>query len=292
MPRLSPAGIRLLVSDVDGTLVTNDKRLTPRVQNAARAVEQTGIAFAITSSRPAFGMRMLIEPLQLETPIAAFNGGLIVRPDGLERIEGHPVPVEVARRSIEFLAGKGVGVWIHTERDWLVLDRSGAYVDHEIRTIQTAPKMLTDFDRPGVIDQAYKIVGVSTDFDLLARCERELAAALGASATVARSQRYYLDVTHPLANKGHAVRRLSELLGVPTAAIAVIGDGGNDIAMFAVSGLAVAMGNASKEVQEAADFVTASNEEDGFAAAVDRWILPRAPAAARAATVPAGEGSP
>jgi Cof subfamily protein (haloacid dehalogenase superfamily) len=290
MRRLSPAGIRLLVSDVDGTLVTNDKRLTPRVQNAARAVDQAGIAFTITSSRPAFGMRMLIAPLGLKTPIAAFNGGLIVSPERLERIEGNPVPVDVARRSIAFLAGRGVGIWVHTEKAWLALDPAGAYVDHEIRTIQTQPSIVTSFDRPGVIDEAYKIVGVSKDFERLAECERELAAELGASATVARSQLYYLDVTHPLANKGHAVRRLSELLGIPAAAVAVIGDGRNDMAMFAVAGLSIAMGNADREVHEAADFVTASNEEDGFALAVERWILPRAAASGDA--VAAQGGSP
>jgi Cof subfamily protein (haloacid dehalogenase superfamily) len=280
----------LLVSDVDGTLVTNDKRLTARVEAAARALEAAGIAFAITSSRPAFGMRMLIKPLRLRTPIAAFNGGLIVSPDRLEPIEGNPVPVEVARRSIEFLTGRGVDAWIHTEKAWFVLDSAGAYVDHEIRTIQTAPSILASFDRPGAIDHAYKIVGVSKDFDLLARCERELAAELGTSATVARSQLYYLDVTHPLANKGHAVQRLSHLLDVPAPSIAAIGDGRNDMAMFAVSGLAIAMGNAAKEVQEAADFVSAGNEEDGFAVAVQRWILPRA--AASAVAVSAREGSP
>ena len=289
-PRSSLAAIRLLISDVDGTLVTNDKRLTPRVQNAARAVQQGGIAFAITSSRPAFGMRMLIEPLQLRTPIAAFNGALIVSPDRLQPIEANAVPVEVARRSVEFLASRGVDIWLHTEKDWFVLDSSGAYIDHEIRTIQTAPSILPSLDRPGAIDHAYKIVGVSKDFDLLARCERELTAELGRSATVARSQLYYLDVTHPLANKGHAVQRLASLLEIPAPAIAAIGDGRNDMAMFAVSGLAIAMGNAAKEVQQAADFVSASNEEDGFAVAVERWILPRA--AAGAVSVPAREGSP
>src|SRR5262249_15540935 len=132
MPRLSPAGIRLLVSDVDGTLVTHDKRLTPRVQDAARAVEQAGIAFTITSSRPAFGMRMLIAPLAIKAPVAAFNGGLFVSPERLERIEGNPVPVEIARHSIGVLAGKGVGIWIHTEKAWFALDAAGDYVDHEI----------------------------------------------------------------------------------------------------------------------------------------------------------------
>jgi Cof subfamily protein (haloacid dehalogenase superfamily) len=288
--RALPPRIELLISDVDGTLVTRDKRLTRRVQNAARSLEQAGIAFAITSSRPPFGMRMLIEPLELKTPIAAFNGGLIVTPNRLEAIEGNAVPVEAARRGIEFLAVRGVDVWVHTETAWFVRDPAGAYVDHEIRTIQTAPTVIANFDGRGVIDGAYKLVGVTRDFDLLARCERELAADLGTRATVARSQSYYLDVTHPLANKGHAVERLSRLLEVPASAIAVIGDGRNDMAMFAAAGLAIAMGNASQEVQDAADFITASNEEDGFAVAVERWILPRA--AARAVSVSTGEASP
>jgi len=283
-----PGRIQLLISDVDGTLVTNDKRLTPRVEAAARALEPAGVAFAITSSRPAFGLRMVIEPLQIKTPVAAFNGGLIVSPGRLEPIEGHPVPVEVARRSIAFLAAKGVGVWIHTDRDWLLLDPAGDYVDHEIRTIRTAPTVLATFDRPGAIDRAYKIVGVSKDFELLARCERELAAELGTSATVARSQLYYLDITHPLANKGHAVERLSQLLEIAPSLIATIGDGHNDVTMFAASGLAIAMGNADREVQEAADLVSAGNEEDGFAVAVESWILPRA---ARAAPAAARESS-
>jgi Cof subfamily protein (haloacid dehalogenase superfamily) len=288
--RALPARIELLISDVDGTLVTNDKRLTPRAQAAVLALDGTGIAFAIVSSRPPFGLRMLVEPLRLRTPMAAFNGGLIVSPDRLEPNEGHPLPAAVARRAIEFLAASGVAIWLDTETEWLVLDRSGAYVDHEIRTIQTMPTVVDRLDRPGVIDHAYKIVGVGTDFELLARCERELAAELRTSATVARSQLYYLDVTHPLANKGHAVERLSQLLDIPASAIAAIGDGRNDIAMFAASGLAVAMGNADRQVQEAADFVTASNEEDGFAVAVERWILPRA--AARAAAGSARESSP
>jgi hydroxymethylpyrimidine pyrophosphatase-like HAD family hydrolase len=100
-------------------------------------------------------------------------------------------------------------------------------------------------------------------------------AALADQASVARSQPYYLDITHPLANKGIALSELARLLAVPREEIAVIGDGGNDIAMFERSGLSIAMGNAGPEVQQAADFVTDSNREDGFANAVERFILGR-----------------
>ena len=123
------------------------------------------------------------------------------------------------------------------------------------------------------LDIAGKIVGVSADFDLLARCERDIRAALADRASVVRSQPYYLDITSPLANKGVALSELAKLLAVPLAEIAVIGDGGNDVAMFERSGLSIAMGNASLDVQRAANFVTDTNREEGFAKAIERFIL-------------------
>ena len=98
--RVLPPRIELLVADVDGTLVTDDKRLTSGAQAAVRALERAGIAFAIVSSRPPFGVRMLIEPLAIRTPLAAFNGGLIVSPEGLVPMEGHPLPAAIARRAV------------------------------------------------------------------------------------------------------------------------------------------------------------------------------------------------
>ncbi|MGB7826298.1 MAG: HAD hydrolase family protein [Pseudolabrys sp.] len=116
-------------------------------------------------------------------------------------------------------------------------------------------------------------MGVSKEFEILAQRERDVRAALADQATVERSQSYYLDITHPLANKGVALSEIARLLMVPLAEIAVIGDGSNDIAMFERSGLSIAMGNASPSVQRAADFVTDSNRDDGFANAIERFIF-------------------
>jgi hydroxymethylpyrimidine pyrophosphatase-like HAD family hydrolase len=123
------------------------------------------------------------------------------------------------------------------------------------------------------LDAANKIVGVSKEFEILAQRERDVRAALADQATVERSQSYYLDITHPLANKGVALSEIARLLMVPLPETAVIGDGGNDIAMFERSGLSIAMGNASPMVQRAADFVTDSNRDDGFANAIERFIF-------------------
>ena len=272
--------ISALISDVDGTLVTPDKTLTDANRAAAARLGAAGIAFAIISSRPPRGLRMLIEPLALTTPMAGFNGGVFVTPKLLKTRE-HLLEPAVARRAAELIAARGAHAWVFTVGSWLVRNAHGPYVAHEERTVQFPPVVVDDFGAG--LDAAGKIVAVSEDFELLKKLEAEARAIYGGEASVARSQPYYLDFTHPLANKGVALIEFSKLLAIPTEEIAVIGDGGNDVAMFECAGLAIAMGNASAEVRAAADLVTGSNREDGFAGAVDRFIL----AASRSRSAPA-----
>jgi hydroxymethylpyrimidine pyrophosphatase-like HAD family hydrolase len=118
-----------------------------------------------------------------------------------------------------------------------------------------------------------KIVGVSDDLDRVAACEKMAQEKLGQRASAARSQPYYLDVTHPQANKGAVVLTLSKLLNIPTEQIATIGDMPNDVLMFRKSGFSIAMGNASDEVKSQATAVTDSNQNEGFAKAVRKFIL-------------------
>ena len=108
----------------------------------------------------------------------------------------------------------------------------------------------------------------------MARCVREVQQQFGQRVSGALSQPYYLDVTHPKANKGEVISSLSALLGIPSAQIATIGDMPNDVLMFNRSGLSIAMGNASLNVQQAATFVTTSNTADGFAKAMERFVIP------------------
>jgi Cof subfamily protein (haloacid dehalogenase superfamily) len=270
--RCPPTKISALVSDVDGTLVTDDKILTARAEAAVAELRASGIIFAVISSRPPRGLRMLLEPLTITTPVCGFNGGVIATPD-LSVITEHLLSPEIARRVVDMLDVPQVEVWVFSGQDWLVRDAHGPYVGLEEHTVGFRPTVVETFGH--TLDVAAKVVGVSKDFELLARCERDLRATLAGQATVARSQSYYLDITHPLANKGVALSELARLLDIPLAEIAVVGDGGNDVAMFARSGLSIAMGNARPEVQRAADFVTDSNRDDGFANAVERFILRR-----------------
>jgi Cof subfamily protein (haloacid dehalogenase superfamily) len=262
--------ISLLLADVDGTLVTRDKVLTERAQAAVRRLGEAGIRFAITSGRPPKGMAMLIEPLGLDTPIAGFNGGLFVRPD-LTILEERTLATDVAARTVDIILGHGLDVWVYAGNDWLVRDPAAPHVDREAWTVKFPPRVVKDFN--GVLDKVVKIVGISDDYDLVQRCEADARASLGERATAARSQPYYLDVTHRDANKGFVADYLSRALGIPRAEIATIGDQPNDVLMFQRSGFSIAMGNASDDVKRRADATTDSYDDEGFAKAVERFIL-------------------
>jgi Cof subfamily protein (haloacid dehalogenase superfamily) len=258
--------IALVVSDVDGTLLTKDKTLTDAARDAVRRLHDAGIGFTITSSRPTMGMRFLIEPLALTLPLGAFNGSCIVDPQ-LEVIEQHLIPAAAARASLDVLNEFGVDIWLFTSDQWLTRHGDGEYVPHEKRAIRADPTVVRDF--APYLSVACKIVGSTADPALLRRCEVAMRQALGAQATAVRSQSYYLDVTPPGCDKGTFVQAIASGQGISTDAVATIGDMQNDLAMFKNSGLSVAMGNATDDVKKLATLVTASNEDEGFANAID-----------------------
>jgi Cof subfamily protein (haloacid dehalogenase superfamily) len=256
----------LVVSDVDGTLLTKEKLLTDRAIAAVRKLHETGIGFTITSSRPTIGMRFLIEPLGITLPIGAFNGSCIVDPT-LKPVEQHLIPETAAQQAVDILSKFGAEIWLFTSDLWLARDPNGQYVPHEKRAIRADPTLVDDF--APYLSQACKIVGASADAAGLQRCESAMQEALGAQATAVRSQSYYLDITPPGVNKGTFVQTIAHRLGISTDAVTTIGDMQNDLAMFRVSGTSFAMGNASDDVKHQATHVTASNEEEGFAKAME-----------------------
>jgi len=262
--------VSLLLADVDGTLVTSEKVLTERAQRAVRALHARGIRFAITSGRPPKGMAMLFDPLDIDTPIAGFNGGLFVKRD-LSIIESRTLPPDVARTAVGLMEKQGLDVWLYVGNDWFIRDPKAPHVAREAWTVKFEPTVVQSFDDK--LDGVLKIVGVSDDLDLVKRAEAAAQQAFGDHASAARSQPYYLDVTHKDANKGFVIRYLSKALDTPLAEIATIGDQPNDVLMFRPSGFSIAMGNAPDEVKRQASAVTDSYDDEGFAKAVEKYIL-------------------
>jgi Cof subfamily protein (haloacid dehalogenase superfamily) len=268
---MTPPPVRLMLADVDGTLVTQEKVLTDRAVAAVHDLHKTGILFAITSGRPPRGMAMLIEPLDLQTPIAAFNGGLLVNRD-MSVIEQRVLPEELVAPIADLMTSFDLSVWVYRGADWYVPDLKGPHVEREAWTVKFQPKIMASVK--DVADNVAKIVGVSDDHDAVSKAAAAAHDLFGDHVTAAASQPYYLDVTHPRANKGEVAKYLAQKYRISTDEIATIGDMPNDVLMFAHSGLSIAMGNADVQVQRAARRVTDTNENEGFAKAVERFVLP------------------
>jgi Cof subfamily protein (haloacid dehalogenase superfamily) len=258
--------IALVVSDVDGTLLTHDKILTEGAKAAVRRLHAAGIGFTIVSSRPTIGMGFLIEPLSITLPVGTFNGSSIVDA-GLRPIEQHLIAPAVAQRCLDVLNAFGVDIWLFTNERWYTRNPDGEYVPLEKRAIKADPTIIPDFTP--YLPEACKIVGASSDAALLQRCEAAMQDAVGQEATAVRSQTYYLDVTPPGHDKGTFVDAMIRRLGISAAAVATIGDMENDLPMFARSGVSIAMGNAADNIKRHATHATDSNERDGFARAIE-----------------------
>jgi len=263
--------ISLVLADVDGTLLTKQKVLTPEAARAVKALQAAGIDFAITSGRPPRGMSMLVEPLALGRPIAGFNGGVFVNPD-LSEIESHMLDPSIASQTVDIIRGRGLDAWVYTPDEWLILNRDAPHVAREAWTVRFDPKVVTSFT-DAHLARAVKIVGVSNDLGLVTACEEAAQNALGEKAIATRSQDYYLDVTDRHANKGAVVTFLSKFINIPPEQIVTIGDMPNDVLMFRKGGFSIAMGNSSDEVKAQASAMTESNEDEGFAKAMWKFVL-------------------
>jgi hypothetical protein len=267
----NPKAVRLVIADVDGTLVTQEKVLTERAIQSVVKLRDSGIKFVITSGRPPRGMAMLVEPLKISEPIAGFNGGVITKPDLATVVTKNILPPLMAEKVIKLILDHKLDAWLYSATEWYVRDVNAPHVAREQWTVKFPPKVVANFDN--LLENVAKVVGVSDDLDAVQRCEKDAQHACGDQASAARSQPYYLDVTSPKANKGEVVLAMSKLLDIPVDQIATIGDMPNDVLMFKKSGISIAMGNASADVQKSATYVTPSNEQEGFAEAMEKFVL-------------------
>jgi len=225
--------ISLLLADVDGTLVDSKKRITARAKAAIEKIHKAEIKFAVTSGRPPRGMKMITEQVKLSAPIAAFNGGMFVEPDTMKVVTSLTLDIETAKGVIERIESFDLDVWVYADVEWYLRNLDAPHREKEEQTVQFPPKVVGNFAE-ALQKGVAKVVGVSDKYDLVAKAEKVIQAEFEhgiharcttasrdcePSVSAARSQPYYLDVTHPKANKGSVVEMLFEFLKIPSAEI-------------------------------------------------------------------------
>ncbi|MBD8638872.1 HAD family phosphatase [Sphingomonas sp. CFBP 13733] len=262
--------IKLLVSDVDGTLVDKDKKVAPATVDAVKRLKAAGLGFTIISARPRSGMMPIADLLGVDEPMGAFNGGIVFKRDGTV-IEHHMVDVDVVRGAMEIIGDAPVDTWIFADDIWYASTDQGSHVDSERKASAQDPVIVADFTE--LLGKADKVTFVSDDEDLLRDLHARVAAKFDAQATIVQSQTYYLDITPVAGNKGSGIEELADAFGISLTQTAAIGDQANDIAMLKRARLAIAMGNAPQSVRDVAHEITTANDADGVAHAIDTFIL-------------------
>lgn len=265
--------IRLLVSDIDGTLVRKDKSLPDANIAAIRAVLAAGCAVSLISARPPSGMLPIARALSLPGPFAAFNGGTVFDAAG-QLCSAHRLSSRLAGDMAVLFTQHDVMRWLFADGQWITNVVDDRHTPREIVAAGVQPVVTTQWGDK--LARADKIVAISDDDALLSRIERAARQLASDDATIARSQPYYLDVTARAANKGDGLAELARIAGVALGDVAVMGDADNDLPMFARAGLSVAMGQSEPWVKTAATFATDAKMDDGAVAeAIERFILPR-----------------
>ena len=266
MSNTSP--IALVISDIDGTLITSNHEVTDSTKAAAAKLYERGIELSLASSRPPRSITPLADALKLRGPFAAFNGALVVKRNG-EVLARSVISVETIARVKAVADHFTLAVWLYDDLDWWAPWRD-AFVDREEHTSGFSPRIDGYAERTTRDANKLTVVGKP---ELVAQAEERLLSELSNDVSASRSKPRFLDVTAYGIHKGTVVVRLAALINIPTERVAVIGDGLNDVEMFRQAGTSIAMGQAVDEVQEAANYVTTSNDDEGWARGIEQFVL-------------------
>jgi Cof subfamily protein (haloacid dehalogenase superfamily) len=260
------ASIELLAVDIDGTLLDSDGRIRPRVHEALRSTLNDGLTVCLVTGRPRCGTLPLLEQLGLSSPDVTSGGAFIFDPEKAHVIAYRPVPLESTRVVVEIARRPDVGIFFGSPESIVY---EVPYEDfHRSSTIDPRYLRRTEDLLAETELQPGKITLVA-DPPILKELEEQIRA-VRQPLHLTYSGDLYLEINHENANKGSALEQLSDYMQVPLDAIMAVGDSLNDLSMFQVAGISVAMGNASEEVCKYADLVAPTNDEDGLAWAIQQ----------------------
>ena len=260
--------IALVISDIDGTLITSNHEIAESTRQTAARLYELGIRLSLASSRPPRSIRPLAESLALRSPFAAFNGALLLTADGEVKARS-VLSVSIIGRIKAIADEYGLGVWAYDENDWWAPWRD-AFVDREEHTSGFSPRIEGYDDR--IRREVNKLTVVGKP-ELVAESEKRVWKELPNEVSASKSKPRFLDVTAYGIHKGTVVVRLAEVFQVSTDQVAVIGDGPNDVEMFEQAGVSIAMGQAVDEVIRAASYITSSNDSDGWSRGIEKYVL-------------------
>lgn len=265
---------RMIVLDLDGTLTNRDKVITKRTREALFELKNRGGIIVLASGRPTYGVMPLAEELELNRTggyILSFNGGRIIDCKTEETVFARELPISSNQTIIRLSKEHGVNVLTYEKDTIITADVSDQYVKKEAAINKLEVKEIKDME--SYVNFPVVKFLMLDDGDYLALVEPKVKAFLGRDYSVYRSEPYFLEILPKGIDKAASLERLLTRLGLEKSQMIACGDGYNDLSMIKYAGLGVAMENAVLPVKKAADYVTLSNNEDGIAHVVEKFML-------------------
>ncbi|MDO4265561.1 MAG: Cof-type HAD-IIB family hydrolase [Eubacteriales bacterium] len=271
---MSETNVKVLALDLDGTLTNSEKKISEGNRRALFAAMERGVQTALVSGRPCLGIRPLAEELELYERggfILAYNGGEIIDCASRSIIFRETIPMRIVPKICETARELGMHLVSYDDTHIYSEHPEGEYVQKESFCCNAD---IIRADRLEEILSAEPVKFIAAnDPALLKRALPVMQERFGEDLNIFFSEPYFMEITPKVIDKAYGLSRLAAYLGISRMNIMACGDGYNDIPMMNYAGVSVAMGNACEEVKQAARFVTATNDEDGVARAVERFIL-------------------
>ena len=265
---------KLIAIDMDGTLLREDKSVSERTKNAIKLAKEKGVYVVIATGRPIDGVSRYLEELDMlgeNDYVLSYNGGLVLQTKSREVVS----KTALTGADLHYLhnLSKELGVNIHafSEVHGLITPKNSKYTEVEanINGIKIAINDYSDIED----DHSIIKVMMIDEPEVLQKAIDNLPKEVYEKYTVVRSAPFFLEFLNKKVNKGTGVELLAKHLNIKQEEIMTFGDAGNDLDMIVYAGMGVAMANAFDEVKEAANYITDSNENDGVAKAIEKFVL-------------------
>ncbi|MGQ9511743.1 Cof-type HAD-IIB family hydrolase [Thermodesulfitimonas sp.] len=264
------SGIKLVAVDLDDTLLDSRLTVSPRVKRTVAQATARGTAVVIATGRMFRAAVPYAGELGLKTPLITYQGALVKEPHTGREFFHRPVPLELARDVVAYLLPTGFHLQVYVD-DTLYMAELTPDGERYARLSRVEPRVVGDL-LAFLWEPPTKVLMVAPEPEI-DRLLPELRARYGGALHIGKSKPYFLEFSHPEATKGKALARVAQELGVAREAVMAIGDSYNDLSMLEFAGVGVVVGNARPEIKACATYVTATNDADGVALAIERWVL-------------------
>lgn len=260
--------IKLVVTDIDGTIYTPEKGISPEVKSCIQDLTKNGVNVAIATGRTYGSAKHVADKLGIKCPLIAYQGGFVCSYEG-EVLNAKYLNPDIAKEIIQDCRKRNIHLNVYVN-DVLYVENDDEYIKDYIGD-KGIDYFLTERFEDLDFTKLNKLLAIAYDTEFIDNFIEELKEKYP-QIYVVKSYKYFCEIANKEATKGNAITFLSEKFGITTDEIMAIGDQNNDIEMVTTAGCGVAMGNGTEEIKKAAKYVTDTVNNDGFVKAVNKYV--------------------